>query len=373
LQAAWYAEKLSRVHLRSNRQLKLAGAFVLAARRYWLGVFPIVRSEIRGLQLRARHIPEPELRLLAIYNLRAESGDLEGAAAFATFLPRTHRNSVVRAQIAFQAAYDYVDSLAEQPHASPVNARRLHYALIVALSPETPHLDYYAHHVCRDDDGYLAALVDTCRHAIGRLPAYPLVAEAIHRNVRRIVAYQTRTNLTSAHGHRAMARWAGRETPPETGLWWWETGAACGSSMAVLALLAAAADPRLTRSSARAVEAVYWPWAGALHSLLDSLVDRTEDAAKGQHSLVAHYSSPQEMAARLEAIATEAARRAAAAGVEHSLILTGMASLYLSDPQAWLPQARPTTEGVLDALGDLAKPTMLVLRARRHAHRNSRS
>ena len=46
-----------------------------------------------------------------------------------------------------------------------------------------------------------------------------------------------------------------------------------------------------------------------------------------------------------------------------------MTSLYLSDPNAWSPYARDTTERVLTALGGLAKPAMLVLRARRFAHR----
>lgn len=356
--------------IKLNRRRELADAFAVAASRYWLGVFPVVRSEIRRMRHCAHCISGSELRLLAIHNLGAESGNLEGAAAFAAFLPRAHRNCVVRAQVAFQAAYDYVDSLAEQPRAvSATNARRLHCALIVALSPGVPHLDYYAHHTCHNDDGYLIELVDTCRDAISRLPSYPLVAEAMRRNARRIVAYQTRTNLASERGHRALTLWAERETPFATNLRWWETGAACGSSMAVFALLAAAADPRLTRSSAAMVEAIYWPWTGALHSLLDSLIDRDEDAVSGQHSLVAHYASPQEMAARMQLIAAEAARRANAVGVEHSLILAGMASLYLSDRRAWLPDARPTAEGVLGALGELTTPAMLIFRARRLAHR----
>ncbi|HYM44939.1 MAG TPA: DUF2600 family protein [Solirubrobacteraceae bacterium] len=355
-------------------RIAVAFAFASAARRYWLGVFPTVRSETRRLWQCAHAISGTEPRLLAIHNLRAEHGNLEGAAAFAAFLPCTYRNYVVRAQVAFQAAYDYVDSLAEQPRvASATNARRLHYALIVALSPGIPHLDYYAHHTCREDDGYLVELVDTCRGAISRLPSYPLVAEAIRRNARRIVAYQSRTNLESEHGSRALVTWASRETPPETNLWWWETGAACGSSMAVFALLAAAADPQLTQSSAEMVEAVYWPWAGALHSLLDSLIDRAEDAVTGNHSLVAHYASPREMAARMQLIAAEAAQRANAVGIEHRLILAGMASLYLSDQRAWHPGVRLTTERVLGALGGLARPAMLMLRVRRLAHRHNRA
>jgi hypothetical protein len=110
---------------------------------------------------------------------------------------------------------------------------------------------------------------------------------------------------------------------------------------------------------------------GTLHTLLDSLIDRAEDAATGQQNLLEHYSSTDEMAERMELLAVEAARRSGALGVEHRLILAGMTSLYLSDPNAWSPYARDTTERVLTALGGLAKPAMLVLRARRFAHRGS--
>ena len=106
---------------------------------------------------------------------------------------------------------------------------------------------------------------------------------------------------------------------------------------------------------------------GALHTLLDSLIDRAEDAATGQRNLLEHYSSSQVMAERMELLAIEAARRAEVVGVEHRLILAGMTSLYLSDPNAWSPYARETTERVLGALGGLARPAMLVLRSRRLA------
>ena len=69
--------------------------------------------------------------------------------------------------------------------------------------------------------------------------------------------------------------------------------------------------------------------------------------------------------ARLQRLATEASKRTTAVGVEHRLILAGMASLYLSDERAWLPEGRLSAEGVLSALGDLTAPAMLILRVRR--------
>ena len=270
----------------------------------------------------------------------------------------------------FQAAYDYVDSLAEAHPSSSANAQQLHRALINAVSPGAPHANYYLHHPNSNDGGYLTALVDTCRHAISHLPSYPMVADAVHRNTQRIIGYQTRTNLTSRNSLLTLACWAHQETPRGADLRWWETAAACGSSMAVLALLAAAADPLLTRSTAETVEAIYWPWTGALHSLLDSLIDHAEDTAAGRHNLIIHYASSQEMADRMRLIATKAIGQASTIGVEHRLILAGMASLYLSDPQAAHPETRQTATGILAALGGLTSPAMLILRTRRLAQRS---
>src|ERR1700728_3214018 len=104
-------------------------------------------------------------------------------------------------------------------------------------------------------------------------------------------------------------------------LQWWETWAACGSSLATLALIAAAADPAMDVARADAIEAIYWPWAGALHTLLDGLVDRAEDAATGQPNLLDHYRLPGEAAERLGLITAQAAGYAATACTEHRLIL----------------------------------------------------
>lgn len=127
-------------------RLALTAKFLAAAARYWLGVYPRVRLETRRWQRRADRIPDPTLRQTALWNLAAESANLEGAAAFATFVPRDRRSAVVRAQVTFQVIYDYVDSLAEQPYITTASGRQLHAALLEALTPDTSHSDYYAHH-----------------------------------------------------------------------------------------------------------------------------------------------------------------------------------------------------------------------------------
>ena len=350
----------------------LAQGFILAAERYWLQVHPLVRHELGRWQRHASQIPEPALRTIALEVQHSKRGNLEGAAAFATFAPSAQRATVIRASVALQAIYDYADILMEQRHDDPIaNARQLHRALQLALQdPGAPHDDYYEHHSAREDNHYLNDLVDACRTALAGLPSYDIARELIRRDIERIVRYQTLIDQPPA-----FATWASSETPSGADLRWWETGAACGSSMGVFALIAAAADPHLQPDEVESIEHAYFPWIGALHTLLDSLIDRPDDLATGQHNLVGHYGSATATASRMRFIAQEATRQAQTlpSGLSHALILAGMASQYLSAPAASLPHAQPSREHILDAMGRLAAPTMAVFGARSLISRRARA
>jgi len=350
-----------------------ACAFAHAAQRYWLSVFPYFLYELERWQARARAIDDPVLRHLALDAQRAKRRSLEGAVAFAAFVPRSARRPVVTALATYQVIFDYLDTLSEQPNADPIeNGRQLNQALLSALDPRGAPIDYYAHHRHCGDGGYLDALVETCRAALAKLPSYGAIVPPLRRAAERIVVYQSLNHGDATKSHDAFARWADEETRPHTGLHWWETGAAAGSSLGVLALISATADPALTRDETDALDQAYYPWIGALHTLLDSLIDRDEDASDpGQRSLIDYYASPTETAVRLEMIAMQAVRHATLLpnAYNHAMILAAMASLYLSDPQASTPDARLAKKRVLATMGDLAAPTMAVLTARRTAGR----
>jgi tetraprenyl-beta-curcumene synthase len=348
-------------------------AFASAARRYWLGVFPVVQHEIRRLHRRAAAIPDPALRALALDTQRRRWACLEGAAAFAVFAPRSGRFPLARLLVDLQTILDYADMLMEQPSNAPAaNARHLHDAFVAALKPVLPHADYYKHHASRDDGGYLVELIEGCRAAVCALPSYSVVAETVTRHAWRVVFYQSQINLATPDDHPMLARWAGKQ-PTGLPLRWWEIGAACGSSLAIFAQLAAACDPTLTRQEVEAIDVLYWPWAEALHILLDSLIDRAEDCATHQLNLLDYYASRDEMVERLGLLAREMVRRTAAVPPHHRLILAAMVALYLSDEQAWIPSARPATERVLDATGTFARPALLLLRLRRLVFRPDRN
>jgi tetraprenyl-beta-curcumene synthase len=130
-------------------------------------------------------------------------------------VPRAYRARVVRALVAYQATYDYVDTLAEQPSADPIaNGRQLHLALLTALDPQTEHPDYYEHHCKREDDGYIRNMIETCRDAFGALPSYASVAQPALRAAARIVAYQSLNHEGEGAHHRALMRWAADVVPP---------------------------------------------------------------------------------------------------------------------------------------------------------------
>lgn len=345
------------------------------AHRYWLTVFPRVALEIHRTKTLAMRIPDPDLRRLALEALDNKCGNLEGAAAFAALVSKQSRPFVVKALVACQAICDYLDLLSEQACPDPVaNGYRLHEALIVATARGEPHRDYYTHHPQGEDGGYLVALVDTARTALSALPSVASVRESIGRAAERVAVYQSFNHGDARGSYELFERWARRSDPSCAGLRPWEAAVGAGSTLAVLALIASAADPSLDESAARKIDQAYFPWIGTLHSLLDSLVDHEEDIAVDGRALLGYYASPGDAAMRMGRIADESLCRAAALpeGRRHALLLAAMTSFYICELQdSASPHARLIAPSVLDAIGGLAGPSMAVLGVRRSLRRIS--
>lgn len=350
------------------RRLRLGLVFVRAALVYWLQVFPCLASEVRAWRRRARAIPDETLRAVALTVLETKRGNLEGAAAFAAFVPRRHRSVVVRIQVSLQAIYDYVDTLAEQPNADPIgNSHQLHQALQRALEPSAPHLDYYERQPLRRDAGYLESMIETCRASLVNLPSQSTAREAIARLAGRIIYYQSFHVPVGTVPWDPLKVWATSEIPAGLDLRWWETAAAAGSSLGIFALIALAADPSLTIAETEAIEQAYFPWIGGLHSLLDSLVDFEEDSANGQRNFMAQYESLHEAAARMRMLAQESLRRIDLLpnALPHRLVLAGMVGFYLSAPEAHVLDARLITDYILSIFGAIATATLVLHRLHR--------
>jgi tetraprenyl-beta-curcumene synthase len=212
-------------------------------------------------------------------------------------------------------------------------------------------------------------MVQACREALEPLPSRRQVRPLALAAIKRMIDYQRLTHRPGAAGRVAMRRWA-ESLADELGttgdLSWWETAAGAASSLSVFALIAAAARPNTDERDAAALERAYFPDLGALHVLLDSLIDHEGDLHSGHHSLIAHYPSRVETAERLGAIAARARRAAIALpdGLRHELILGAMVAFYLSDPAA-ASGGTLAARRVLGAIGRPAANAMTVLRVRR--------
>jgi tetraprenyl-beta-curcumene synthase len=308
---------------------------------------------------------------VALHALESKRRNLEGAAAFAVLVNRRSQPAVVKALTICQAICDYLDLLAEQPSRDPVaNGLQLHEALLVAITPGRSHGDYYRHCEHSNDGGYLHTLIELVHEALLELPSLALVAEPLRCAAGRIAAYQSLNHGDHLGSYRPFEQWASWETRPATGLRWWETGAGAGSTLSLYVLMAAAADPRLEQSDVTAIESAYFPWIGALHSLLDSLADREEDMATGERGLIDCYASAVDAAARMQMIACEALQRAEmlTRGRRHALILAAMTSFYICEMRkSRSMHVQLVAPAVLQAIGGLATPTMPILGARRLA------
>src|SRR5580700_8193316 len=109
-----------------RRLLAQAGvALVLANVRYWTTVAPKVRAELSRWEARATQIEDPELRTLALHTLQGEGFAAEVAATLITLTPHRHRATAVRAVVALEVMYDYLDGLTEQPAPDPIANGRL--------------------------------------------------------------------------------------------------------------------------------------------------------------------------------------------------------------------------------------------------------
>jgi tetraprenyl-beta-curcumene synthase len=351
----------------SLEAVALAWTFAATLCSYLLTILPRVKRELAHWQAQALKIPDPVLRRLALDALK-KRGKIEGAALFAVLAPRARRPPAIRALVAFQAAYNYLDVLGEQPNRSPVsNGYQLHQALLVALDRgELLQPDYYAGYPQHADGGYLAALVDACRSALTALPSHGAVGDEVWVAAARIVAFQS-LNLTEARGgHELLERWAREQAPVGSDLEWWQTAAACGSPLTVHALIAISATPQLDAGDVIELNNAYFPWIGALHSLLDSLIGTAEDRRDGRRSLLSHAPSadlPLQMC-RLSARAREAARELPN-GRRHAVILAAMIGYYLSAFEAAEAQTRPIAAGVKAAADPLLRLALLLARLRR--------
>jgi tetraprenyl-beta-curcumene synthase len=340
---------------------RAALALVAANARYWPTVLPRVHRELRRWESRARSIPDPALRAVALEKLRDERFNTEVAATLATISPRRYRGRAIEAIVALQVMYDYLDGIGEQPTPDPLeDGRQLFRALANGVEIGfAGEVDYYRHHLQPEDGGYLKSLAAVCREAFVGLPQAAVVAPTALRAAERCGEGQARTHAIERFGVEQLAVWAAREAEGTSLAWWEFTAGATASVLAMHALIAAAADPRIDSAEARRIDDAYLR-ISAVSTLLDSLIDLPRDAREGGHSFVGYFEDEAERSERLGRLAAAAATAAPELrhGAHHYMTTVGVAAYYLSAPEADEPYACPAKASIVAELRPLIAPTL---------------
>ena len=333
-------------------------ALVAILGAYWATVFPVVRKQLARWRALAAAIPDAHMRTLALRTLDEEGGLAEGAAIFATLVSaRPARRRLVTLLVAWQVLYDYLDTLDGQIAATSSTAADLHAMLASALDPAVPGAGEAS-----ERGEYLDQLVACCRACAAALPSIDVVRPFAVRAALRCAEGQRLTHEVASDGVEPLRRWAAAQ-PQTDGFLWWEVAAGAISSLAVHALLASAALPHATVAAAARVDAAYFPSICALSTLLDSTIDADDDAGTANHRCTAYYETPEQAAARLEAVTriAAAAARGLPRGRGHAVILAGMTAYYAAS--SWADH-ECVHRRVASAVGLGTEPILWTLRMR---------
>lgn len=343
-------------------------ALALANARYWPSVVPLVRRELLHWEQRAATISDPTWRTIACDKLASEHFNAQVAATLATLAPRRLRATAVRAIVAAEVLYDYLDGASE--HAGATGGAHLYDAFATALGRAQHSTHDYFRDLSTDDGGYLQQLADRCREAFLQLPAATVVTAAAWEAADRCAIAQTLTHRIPGDGIGPLRAWSEARSGRQ-GLAWWEFAAGGAASiLAVHALIAAAADRQTTVQTAEALGDAYL-LSCALSTLLDSLVDQQRDLADGGHSFIAYYADEAGQASGVAAVAHKALAATAQLphAAHHAMSVAGVAGYYLSAPGAQDPRAQATARAVERELNPTLRPILRIFTAWRLAKR----
>ncbi|MEO9171034.1 MAG: DUF2600 family protein [Candidatus Baltobacteraceae bacterium] len=295
-------------------------------------IVPLAGTALASIRASANAIPDELLRNEALSSVDGKSYHVAGAAILATFLDRASAARYVDVVAPLETIYDYLDNLCDRHPSVDISAYPvLHQAIADALDPHAAPRNYYAKGPDGDDGGYLGGLVEQTQRALRAVPELdrmqPLFAEA----AAFYADMQTYKHFARGERERACVEWYERHRERFADLDWHEFACAAGSQFQVYGPLYAA----FAGDSPEAAYAAYFPYVSALHVLLDSFIDRDEDAAHDELNFARVYPDARALRGRSAYLATAARARFAAMQQpgRHNFVLRVMALFYLSHPK----------------------------------------
>ncbi len=380
------------------------GALVVANGRFWGSVAPVARGELARWVAAATGIPDQRLREMAVAKLAHEAFNAEVAATLATTAPRSRRAAVVKAIVALEVLFDYLDGRTEALFAAPPGGvdrdgsscaaggsdetahgrarssqagapersdadvvleegRRLSESLRAVIDGQPPRVD-------GADSDYVNALWCYAHEHLASLPGHREIISSALPAASRCAEAQLRLHAAAVLGDEQLKRWA-QEACTGSGLGWREwVGGSASSVLAMHALIASAARADAVEIEAHALDATYLA-IGAVITTLDSLVDDAHDRRAGQAGYIRLYDGRGEIEARVVALIGEALMRAGQLrdGAHHTMTLAGVTAYYTTHPGAGEPENRAVRAAVRRELAPAIWPALAVLMTWRLAKR----
>jgi tetraprenyl-beta-curcumene synthase len=291
-------------------------------------------------------------------------------------IPRKRSRPLLRLLTAYQVLWDFLDSLSETWQGlAPDDTLRLHLALVDALDPASPLRDYYAQLGFPDDGGYLRSLVETCRDCCHALPSFHKVAPVLHAEAKRIGVQALNHAAGPAQIPLALQDWVEHEYPGAHDVAWFELAAAAGANLAIYALFALAAEAHCSPDRIEDTYHAYFPWTGALATMLDAFVDQFDDALRGEHCYVVYYQSPADATKEISRLVRRCLSETHSLknSERHTLVAASMVAMYLSRDSARAPSLSTASQQIAHAGGSLTRALLPVLRLWRVANKTPTS
>ncbi|MDD2628767.1 MAG: tetraprenyl-beta-curcumene synthase family protein [Limnochordia bacterium] len=302
--------------------------------RYIHVIMPRVRDELRSWLQELCYCPDAELAQQAKESIALKEFHCLGGGAYILGL-QAQEEPLLRAIVSLQTISDYLDNLCDRVGFEDEQAfRNLHQAMLNAVGESSIDSDYYRGYPHQDDGGYLERLAQTCLSASRQLPGFFSVQPEIKVLIQRYIDLQVYKHLPCGR-EGALTSWFADYRSRFPNLFWWEFAAACGSTLAVFALLRAATLGPVDEQSKGAILRCYFPWVCGLHILLDYFIDLEEDRQHRDLNLVSYYGSLDLLTGRLIWFlrnSIDASSRLPEAQF-HLLIVRGLLAMYLSDPK----------------------------------------
>ncbi|NLO21589.1 MAG: tetraprenyl-beta-curcumene synthase family protein [Syntrophomonadaceae bacterium] len=303
--------------------------------RYIFYILPLVKKHLGRWKQAARQCQSSELRLQALLSIKHKDFHCQGGAVFA-LAADSRREELTALIVAYQTICDYLDNLCDRAGCTEGRAfQQLHRALIVALSPGKAHEDYYQYYPYKNDGGYLQQLVEECQHWVQQMPSWSLVEKESLQLVNLYSNLQVYKHLMTDIREEQLKEWIMSEAKSYPDLYWQEFAAACGSTLALFALMALAASEDLSAEEVKSSLNAYFPWICSLHILLDYYIDRQEDLEGGDLNFTFYYTDREEILERLKLLVRQSHRCASklSNSALAKTIVEGLLALYLSDPK----------------------------------------